>query len=309
MLISGINYEQVGTVFNLQRFSINDGPGVRTIVFFKGCPLDCKWCSNPESQNPLVQIMFNEKNCLGCRKCESICPVGAINFLLPARVDHDQCIGCGICAENCYPGGLVQSGKEQTVEDIITELKKETIQYRRSGGGVTLSGGEPLMQPAFAVELLKACKGMGWHTAMETTAYANEDVIDKVIPYVDLVLLDIKSLNDAKHKEYTRVSNEKILKNAQRIVDLGVETIIRVPVIPEFNDDEQSIYDIARFAKGLGGVRELHLLPYHKLGVNKYGTLGRKYRMKEELKTPAEEIMEKYKKIVEDLGLKCVIGG
>jgi len=293
----------------MQRFSIHDGPGVRTIVFFKGCPLKCNWCSNPESQDPVIQIMFNEKNCVECKKCEKTCPVGAIDMLRSGRIDREQCIRCGICAENCYPGGLVKSGEEITVDKVINELKKETVQYRRSGGGVTLSGGEALMQPKFAIELLKACKAMGWHTAIETTGYASEDVIDKVIPWVDLVLLDIKSLDDEKHKKYIHASNERIIKNAKKISTLGVELIIRVPVIPEFNCDENSIYDISKFAKSLNGVKQLDLLPYHKLGANKYKNLGQEYTMGHDIKTPDEDTMNKLKKIVEECGLVCTIGG
>lgn len=309
MLIKGINYNQTGTIFNMQRFSIHDGPGVRTIVFFKGCPLKCDWCSNPESQDPYIQIMFNEKNCIGCKKCEKRCPVGAIDMLRDGRIDRELCIDCGICVENCYPGGLVKTGEQTTVEKVITELKKETVQYRRSGGGVTLSGGEALMQPDFSAELLKACRAMGWHTAIETTAYASEDVIDKVIPFVDLVLLDIKSLDDEKHKKYVHVSNEGIIKNAKKISTLGIEIVIRVPVIPEFNCDEKSIYDIAKFAKNLNGVQRLDLLPYHKLGSNKYENLGRDYTMGQEIKTPDENTMNKFKEIVEECGLVCTIGG
>ncbi|GCD12154.1 glycyl-radical enzyme activating protein [Clostridium tagluense] len=309
MLIKKINYEQKGIIFNMQRFSIHDGPGIRTIVFFKGCPLKCDWCSNPESQDPLVQIMFNEKNCNGCKKCEKKCPVGAIDMLRPGRIDREKCTGCGECAENCYPGGLVKSGEETTVEKVINELKKESIQFRRSGGGVTLSGGELLMQPEFAIELLKACKARGWHTAIETTGYTSEAVIDKLIPLVDLVLLDIKHLDDEKHKKYVHVSNERIVKNAKKISALGAELIIRVPVIPGFNCDEKSISDIAKFAKSLNGVQHIDLLPYHKLGANKYENLGLDYIMGQEIKTPDEATMNKFKKIVEEFGLECSIGG
>jgi len=203
----------------------------------------------------------------------------------------------------------VKSGEETTVERVITELKKETIQYRRSGGGVTLSGGEALMQPEFTIELLKACKAMGWHTAIETTGYASEEVIDKVIPWVDLVLLDIKTLNNEKHKKYVHVSNEIVVRNAEKISNMGVELIIRVPVIPEFNCDEKSIYDIAKFAKSLNGVKQLDLLPYHKLGANKYENLGRDYTMGQGIKTPDENIVNKFKKIVEEFDLECTIGG
>lgn len=309
MPIRRINYKQKGKIFNMQRFSIHDGPGIRTIVFFKGCPLKCDWCSNPESQDPLVQIMFNEKNCIECEKCEKNCPVGAIDMLRPGRIDREKCTSCGLCAENCYPGGLVKSGEETTVEKVMTELKKETIQFRRSGGGVTLSGGELLMQPEFAIELLKACKSMGWHTAIETTGYASEETIDKLIPLVDLVLLDIKHLDDEKHKKYVHVSNEIIVRNAKKIATLGTELIIRVPVIPQFNCDENSISDIAKFAKSLNGVKHIDLLPYHKLGANKYENLGLDYTMGQEIKTPDEATMNDFKKIVEEYGLECSIGG
>ena len=309
MPIRRINYKQEGKIFNMQRFSIYDGPGIRTIVFFKGCPLKCDWCSNPESQDPLVQIMFNEKNCIECGKCEKNCPVGAIDMLRPGRIDREKCTSCGVCADNCYPGGLVKSGEETTVEKVMAELKKETIQFRRSGGGVTLSGGELLMQPEFAIELLKACKSMGWHTALETTGYASEDTINKIMPWVDLVLLDIKHLNDEKHKKYVHVSNEIIVKNAKKIAATGKELIIRVPVIPQFNCDENSISDIAKFAKSLNAVKHIDLLPYHKLGANKYENLGLDYTMGQEIKTPDEDTMNNFKKIVEDYGLECTIGG
>ncbi|MBW9149774.1 glycyl-radical enzyme activating protein [Clostridium sp. CM028] len=309
MPIRRINYKQKGKIFNMQRFSIHDGPGIRTIVFFKGCPLKCDWCSNPESQDPLVQIMYNEKNCIECKKCEKNCPAGAIDMLRPGRIDREKCTSCGLCAENCYPGGIVKSGEETTVEKVMTELKKETIQFRRSGGGVTLSGGEMLMQPEFAIELLKACKSMGWHTAIETTGYASEETIDKIIPLVDLVLLDIKHLDDEKHKKHVYVSNEIIIRNAKKIAAFGTELIIRVPVIPQFNCDKNSISDIAKFAKSLGIVKHLDLLPYHKLGANKYENLGLDYIMGQEIKTPDEDTMNSFKKIVEEYGLECSIGG
>lgn len=308
MLSDKINYKEKGNVFNIQRFSVNDGPGIRTIVFLKGCPLSCRWCSNPESQNRNSEIMFNIKNCTECHRCERACSEGAIDFNLSYRINKSKCTNCGICAESCYPGAIVISGKEMNVNEIIQELKKDSIQFRRSNGGITLSGGEPLMQSKFTLKLLKACKSMGWNTTMETTAYASKDIIDKVMPWVDLVLLDIKTINSHKHLEYTGVKNKTILENAKRISELGVNTIVRVPVIPEFNADKKSIYDIAKFSINLKMVDEIHLLPYHKLGVNKYECIGRKYNMKENIKTPSEEFILELKEIVENIGLKCNIG-
>jgi pyruvate formate lyase activating enzyme len=203
----------------------------------------------------------------------------------------------------------VKTGEETTVQKVITELKKESIQFRRSGGGVTLSGGEVLMQPKFAIELLKACRAQGWHTAIETAGHASEDTIDKLIPLVDLVFLDIKHLDDEKHKKYIHVSNERIIENAKKISTLDTELIIRVPVIPGFNCDKSSISDIAKFAKSLDGVKHLDLLPYHKLGANKYENLGLGYTMGKEIKTPDEDTMNEFKKIVEGFGLECTIGG
>ncbi|AEB76806.1 glycyl-radical enzyme activating protein [Clostridium botulinum] len=308
MLSDKVNYKEKGNVFNIQRFSVNDGPGIRTIVFLKGCPLSCRWCSNPESQNRNSEIMFNIKNCTECHRCERVCSEGAIDFNLSYRIDRSKCINCGRCVERCYPGALVRSGEEMTVKEIIQELKKESVQFRRSNGGVTLSGGEPLMQSKFALELLKGCKSMGWHTTMETTAYASKDIIDKVMPWLDLILLDIKTVNSDKHFKYTGVRNETILENAKRISELGIKTIVRVPVIPEFNADKKSIYDIAIFATKLKMVDEIHLLPYHKLGVNKYACIGKRYNMGEDIKTPSNEFMLALKDIVENVGLKCNIG-
>ncbi|BDR80519.1 glycyl-radical enzyme activating protein [Clostridium tetani] len=308
MVKKQVDYNKKGTIFNIQRFSVNDGPGLRTTVFLKGCPLSCRWCSNPESQDKNKQLMFNIKNCIECGKCEEICKLKAIDFSNPNRIDRHKCTHCGECAEVCYPGALVISGEEMTVEEVVKELKKDAIHFRNSNGGITLSGGEPLMQLEFALELLKACKTMGWHTAMETTAYTNKDIINNVMPYLDLALLDIKTLNSNKHKEYIGGDNEIILENAKEIVKLVKDVIIRVPVIPEFNADKESIADIAMFAKNLEIVKEIHLLPYHKLGVNKYKCIGKEYNMKDEIGIPSDELMLSLKKVVEDFEIHCNIG-
>ena len=257
--------ERKGRIFNIQRFSIHDGPGIRTIVFLKGCYMRCAWCCNPESQRYEIET-------------------------------------------------LVEGGKEKvvgrdvTVNEIMPEILADLPYYRRSGGGITLSGGEVLAQADFAAELLRACREAGLHTAIESTANAPWSDIEKLLPYLDLYLLDIKHMDSAKHKEYTGVGNERILENARKIAESGVELIIRTPVIPGFNDTPEDIKAISHFAKTLPGVREHHLLPYHRLGSDKYDGLGRKYSLKE-IEPPSKEKMEYLLSVAETSGLKCKIGG
>ena len=259
-------YETKGRIFNIQRFSIHDGPGIRTIVFFKGCYMRCAWCCNPESQEYKIQT-------------------------------------------------LVENGKEKTVGQDITvgELMPEILAdkpfYRRSGGGVTLSGGEILAQPEFARDLLCACKEAGLHTAVESTANAPFDKIEAILPYLDLYLMDIKHMDSAKHKQYTGVDNGLILQNAKRISQSGqTELVIRTPVVPTFNDTAEEIRAISKFAASLDGVREHHLLPYHRLGQDKYTGLGRSYLLKD-IQPPTQEKMQYLLSVAEESGLLCQIGG
>ena len=258
--------ETKGRIFNIQRFSIHDGPGVRTIVFLKGCPLRCRWCCNPESQE---------------WKFETMVTAG-----VPKNV-----------------------GRDVTVGEVLKEIERDRIYYRRSGhGGVTLSGGECLWQPDFSAALLKACKQAGISTAIETTGYADMDVIRKILPYVDTVLMDIKHTNGEKHKEFTTRDNELILENAKHIAREANELIIRTPVIPTFNDGEEEIRSIARFARSLDGVKEMHLLPYHRIGSDKYAGLGRTYTMSH-IQVPTKETMQNLLRVVTAEGLTCQIGG
>ncbi|EHL16803.1 glycyl-radical enzyme activating protein [Peptoanaerobacter stomatis] len=302
-----VDYGAKGIVFDIQRFSIHDGPGIRTIIFLKGCPLRCRWCSNPESQKAKPELMFSRALCIGCGKCVKVCKVKAIEPEKEYIVNKEKCTACGECALVCPAGALIMKGKEMSVEEVIKEVKKDATQYYRSGGGVTLSGGEALTQSDFAKELFKACKAQGWHTALETEGYASEEVIREVIPNVDLVLLDIKSFDSDVHLAYTGVRNELIKKNAKIIQELA-DTVIRVPVIPNFNANEKEITDIVKFIKTLPNIRKVHLLAYHRYGENKYKLLGRNYEMNgtEEL---SEEFVEKFKTIVENNGFECIIGG
>ena len=258
-------YQTKGRIFNIQRFSIHDGPGIRSIVFFKGCYMRCAWCCNPESQSYDIQTM----------------------------------------QEN---GKEKIVGKDVTVEEILPELLSDLPYYRRSGGGITLSGGEILAQPKFAKALLQACKENGLHTAVESTANAPFDVIEEILPYLDLYLLDIKHMDAEKHKQYTGVSNELILKNATKIAQSGVELVIRTPVVPNFNDTAAEIKAISKFAASLPGVEEHHLLPYHRLGQDKYTGLNRNYALKG-VEPPSKEKMEYLLSVAQESGLKCQIGG
>ncbi len=258
-------YDAKGRIFNIQRFSIHDGPGIRTIVFFKGCFMRCAWCCNPESQSYDIQTMI----------------------------------------EN---GKEKIVGRDVTVGELLPELLADENYYRRSGGGITLSGGEILGQPEFARDLLRACKEEGLHTAVESTANAPYEYIEKILPYLDLYLMDIKHMDSAKHKEYTGAPNERILENAKKLSRSGVELIIRTPVVPGFNDTAAEISAISKFAATLPGVKEHHLLPYHRLGQDKYAGLSRKYALDGTLPPPPEK-MEYLLSVAEESGLKCQIGG
>lgn len=305
--MDSINYNMTGTVFDIQRFSLHDGPGIRTIVFLKGCPLHCKWCSNPESQDKNPVVMYRRDDCFKCGRCISVCKVNAISFDNETHIDREKCTGCGECSNVCPSGALVLKGKKMTIQQAVKELKKDSTIFRRSDGGITLSGGEPLTQYEFASQLLKACKSQGWNTAIETTGLGSIEAIEKVIPYVDTVLLDIKHIDPYVHKKYTGVTNDVILENAKLISKIS-KTIVRVPVIPGFNYSIKDIKDIAEFVETLKNVDTIHLLPYHTFGENKYDLLGMQYTL-DKTKRLKEEDLQEHKKIVESYGIKCIIGG
>lgn len=303
-----INYKAKGVVFDIQRFSLNDGPGIRTIVFLKGCPLSCRWCSNPESQETKPTLMYDERSCIHCGKCIDTCKQGALSEDIPGFVNRDKCIGCGECADVCPAGALTLKGKETTVEAVIRELKKDSITYSTSNGGVTFSGGEPLVQWQFLTELLKASKAQGWHTAIETSGFGSSEAVESVFPYIDQVLLDCKSTDDEVHKANTGVTAELIRKNAMRISEIA-HTIIRVPTIPGVNASEEDFENICKYAKTLHGVDTIHILPYHTMGLNKYKMMGTEYTISDEIQPLEDSDVLPYKEIVEKNGFKCKIGG
>lgn len=300
--------EQKGMIFDLQRFSVHDGPGIRTIVFFKGCPLRCEWCCNPESQSFKKQLMVVKDNCIDCRRCEKVCPHGAISFTPEVTIDRSKCTNCGACTEVCFSEALTMIGKEMTVSELIFELKKDEVHYRKSNGGITLSGGEVLAQPEMAAALLKACKAQGWHTAIESTGYAPKKTLDLILPHLDMFLMDIKHINSIKHRKHIGQPNDLILRAAQQVAEYpGTELVVRVPVIPDFNDTPEEIAEIAIISQKLN-VKKINLLPYHPYGANKYENIGETYQVGH-LEAPSKEKMEILRELVEQIGLECQIGG
>ena len=296
-----------GVVFNIQRFSIHDGPGIRTTVFMKGCPLKCAWCSNPESQEPMPQLMVRDIKCVACGQCADVCPTGALSLSEDAgrRIDWDRCDQCFQCVDACLYDSLTIIGTQMSVEDIVTEVEKDRIFYKNSSGGVTLSGGEPLQQYAFARNLLQALKHKGLHTALDTSGCAPGEVFDQILPYVDLCLFDIKQLNPNRHREYTGVDNDPIIANARR-VSAQVPTWFRIPLIKNVNDSETEFKKVVEMALELG-VEKISLLPYHEGGQIKTSQIGQAYAM-DRAAAPAEDHIQRLIQIAAQMGMACTAG-
>lgn len=266
-----------GMIFNIQKFSLNDGPGIRTVVFFKGCPLKCTWCANPESQEPRLQVLWDRQKCIGCHTCVKSCPTLAVEDKETGIIiDHRRCSGSGICIEKCPAHALKAEGERKSVDEIVRIVMQDEPFYEESGGGVTLSGGEATMQPEFAVALLKTLKERGIHTAIETTGFASPAVFERIIAYVDLLLFDIKHWDEEKHKEKTGVSNLPILQNMRYAIDHSKNVLPRLPVIPGYNDSIEDVQGFVRRLKEVGAKR-VQLLPFHQFGENKYHMLGKEY--------------------------------
>ncbi len=270
-----------GTIFNIQKFSVNDGPGIRTTVFFKGCPLRCKWCSNPESQLVKVQVLWDQKKCEQCMHCLHACPCQAISLVGEnIHIDHKQCSACAKCVDECPHKALKTEGEHKTVQEVLDVVLQDIDFYEESGGGITLSGGEMLVQPVFAMELLKASKEEGLHTCVETTGFVQPEVFSKVIEYVDVVLMDLKHWDPMRHKEGTGVTNELSLMNMKYAIQAGKDVLPRIPVIPGFNDSLDDADGLAQCLHDLGALR-VQLLPFHQFGENKYDLLDQVYAYKD----------------------------
>ena len=282
-----------GVIFNIQKCSIHDGPGLRTLVFFKGCPLRCKWCANPESQSFEPQIMNMYSRCVSCYMCIDACDKGCIKKSESGRyeIDYAKCDGCGKCSDVCFAEARTLMGKQMTAQELLAEIKKDQGFYTRSGGGVTFSGGEPLMQPEFLEEIARLCKENGIKTAIESCGCGDFEKFSKAMPYIDFMYFDLKHMDSSEHKRLTGAGNEMIIENLKKINELGTTQItIRTPVIPNCNDSEKNICETAELIKNLKMVKAYELLAYHNLGENKYDSLGRTYELHGTQK-PSEEFM------------------
>ncbi len=298
-----------GIVFNIQRFSVNDGPGIRTLVFFKGCPLNCIWCSNPESQKPSQELSYIKKLCILCLRCISVCPNKAIilendNLFTNLKI----CKACGKCTKVCPVNARKVEGKRYTVVELYEIVAKDIVFFRTSSGGVTISGGEPYAQFDFLLDFLKKCKSKGINTAVETCGFVEWDKIKSSLKYLDLVLYDIKLIDEKIHNNFTGVNNTLILDNLRKLIFTDINVIVRFPLIPGISDDISNLNSIVNYLKEIGYKGEIHLLPYHRLGMNKYEQLGKQYDL-EKLKPPGKRMISRTEKLLEKEGFSIKLFG
>jgi len=297
-----------GVVFDIKRFALDDGPGIRTTAFLKGCPLCCWWCHNPEGQSPAPELMYRKNLCLSCEECEKTCLQRALSFKEKhLRIDRDKCNLCGACVHACPSGALTIIGKRMNVDDVIEELAKDSAFYDQSKGGITVSGGEPLMQPGFLESILAACKEKHIHTAVDTSGFASPSTLRRMREKTDLFLYDLKIIDDDKHRRFVGASNRRILENFRTLAETGSRLLVRFPMIPNINDDELNIKQTAEFITSCG-INSIFLLPYHRSGIEKYRSLGRKYRLKE-TETPSNRRIKAAKKRFETHGVRVTVGG
>jgi len=300
-------------IFNIQKCSIHDGGGLRTLVFFKGCPLKCLWCANPESQSFQPEIMESANKCIGCLRCRRECPAGAIRLTESGpRIDRALCRSCFRCTEVCYAGAKYVTGRDYTTDELFQEIEKDRMFYSLSGGGVTFSGGEPLAQGAELTQIARRCRENGIQVMLESCGYAQYDSFQSALPYINAMFLDLKHIDPAVHEKLTGRDNRLILENIRKISDFGIPITVRTPVVPGCTDSQENIAGIAKFLRSISGVREYELLAYHALGEPKYRALGREYPL-HGLEPPSRETMDALadtaNRVLEGSGKRCFYAG
>jgi len=300
-----------GFIFDIKRFAVHDGPGIRTTIFFKGCPLHCLWCHNPESIARGPELITRSSRCARCYSCVKVCPKKALSpgpANGPVVVDRSLCDLCGACVEACAYEALAVVGHRATVAELVDEAARDAVFYEQSGGGVTLSGGEPLAQPAFALALLQALKARGFSTALDTSGQAMEDVLAEAVKYSDLILYDLKMTDSAAHRRFTNVANGRILENLRRLDRFGKPVWIRIPLVGGVNDGEAAIASAIAFLKGLSSVRRVDLLKYHRGGQEKYKNLGKQGEF-QIFEPPSEERADAIRRAFVEAGFSVTFGG
>lgn len=298
----------LGRTINIQKYSIHDGPGIRTTVFLKGCPLRCWWCHNPESQSTKHEIMFFDERCTSCGVCVKRCREKAIEIKEKYPIiDENKCTLCGKCTDFCPNNAREYIGQDMSVQEVMEEIIKDEVFYDESNGGVTFSGGEPLLQADFLNEVLKRCKNRGIHTAVDTSGYASWDKFEKITDKVDLFLFDIKLMNNEKHIKYIGVENLLILDNLKKLSDKGANIFIRMPIIAGINDDDEHVDEVIKFLSNLR-ILQINLLAYHKIGMDKYRRLKMHYRLSG-MEKPTDEVIAKIGEKLKKSGFKVKIGG
>ena len=298
-----------GMIFDVKRYTLHDGPGIRVAVHFKGCPLSCRWCHNPESQLSMPQVLFRGERCIACGACIGVCPKGAVSLSAGALLtDAALCSGIGVCVDACPSGARELCGKETSVDDVMAQILKERVFFDQSKGGVTLSGGEPLCQPDLALALLKECRRHEIHTAVDTCGFVSRSILMEALPFVDLFLYDIKHMDPEKHREYTGVDNEVILSNLAELGSAGALIHARIPFVPEVNTDEKNLRSMGTFLRGVKGVAKVSLLPYHSAAEAKHRRWNVEYKLRG-LRVPSEDMLKQGAEILESCGLDVEIGG